>query len=447
MGGVISRRSVLLILSDISIIYSSFVLSEFLYFGILNLQVPVFNFGLTCLLYFMICHIFDYYSPFRYFKYPRVLLEVLMIVLIPLFCMIVLFYFFRSTRIPNIIFLSENIFIYTGLVFVRLMYNDLLGSRIVQSRTLIIGDGLWLKEMVALLEKTFYTGINVVGVAFPEKAENTLNDFKDSLFFGTIDNIKETIDRERISCVILAMEEKTRSKENEIIATLYEKDVRILSSLNIYEQITGQIPFHYYRGGHFLSLAEQIGSNFYLMWKRFFDILGSLFIGIIFSPILIIFMILLSIEFRSFAKVIFLQERVGKSGKLFTIYKLRTMMDMPDGQKVVTKVGQWVRKYRIDEVPQFINILKGQMSLIGPRPETPYFVAYCRKTIPFYNVIFSVRPGLTGWPQVRFTHTSKLEDYQTKFCYDLYYLKYCSITLDILIFFESIKVILFGRGK
>jgi len=447
MAGVISRRSVLLMFSDIMVIYSSFVFSKFLYFGLFNLHIPLFNLGLVCGLYLLIGHIFDYYSPFRYFRAPAVLAEVLVIVLIPFGCMTVLFYFFPHFRIPGVLFLSENLFIYAGLIFVRLIYNELLGSRITQTRTLIIGDGLWLKEMAVLLEKTVYTTINVVGVAVPENIENKLKDIGDTPILGTISDIKGIIDREKIGCVILAMEEKTRSMENEIIATLYEKDVHILSSLNIYEQITGQVPYHYYRGGHFLSLAEQIGSNFYLMFKRFFDIIGALLIGLVFSPVLIIVMFLLSMEFRSFSKVIFSQERIGKGGKMFTIYKLRTMMDMPDGQKAVTRVGQWVRKFRIDEVPQFINILKGQMSLIGPRPEMPYFVAYCRKTIPFYNVIFSVRPGLTGWPQVRFKHTANLEDYQTKFSYDLYYLKYCSITLDIIILFESVKVVLFGRGK
>ena len=167
---------------------------------------------------------------------------------------------------------------------------------------------------------------------------------------------------------------------------------------------------------------------------------------VFFSPAMILSYLLLF--FYGPRNIFFIQDRIGVDGKIFKLFKFRTMtsVDGANRQRVIW-IGKWLRKFRIDETPQLINVLKGDMSLIGPRPEIDYFVEKCRAVIPYYDAVFSVRPGITGWAQVKFLHTTELKDYPRKFCYNLFYLKNLSFSLDMLIVLKTIRVVLLGRGK
>ena len=152
----------------------------------------------------------------------------------------------------------------------------------------------------------------------------------------------------------------------------------------------------------------------------------------------------------------FRQERVGKHGKVFTLYKFRSMQVDAESSTGpvwacerdprVTRVGWILRKIRLDETPQMFNVLVGKMSFIGPRPERPVFVSQLKEQIPFYALRFSVKPGITGWAQVKYPYGSTVSDALEKLQYDLYYVKNCSVFLDLIIMFNTIRVILFGRG-
>jgi len=153
--------------------------------------------------------------------------------------------------------------------------------------------------------------------------------------------------------------------------------------------------------------------------------------------------------------VFFRQTRIGLGGRTFQILKFRSMQHgsergkprwATDGDTRVTRVGRWIRKFRLDELPQFINILQGDMSLIGPRPEVPYFCELLEKEIPFFNQRHVVRPGLTGWAQVKYRYGASLEEAKTKFEFDLFYIKRLSLMLDLTIIFETAKVVFWGRG-
>jgi lipopolysaccharide/colanic/teichoic acid biosynthesis glycosyltransferase len=179
--------------------------------------------------------------------------------------------------------------------------------------------------------------------------------------------------------------------------------------------------------------------------KRLFDLsFGGLVLAIL-SPILIFAMIILMCEDPR--KVFFIQDRLGRDGKVFRLIKLRSMKKNRKGQPVVTLFGRWLRKFRIDEIPQLVNVIQGEMSLVGPRPEIAYFADRCRRKIPFYDLIYSVKPGLTGWAQVNFRYTTSMKDYEHKFRYNLFYLKNMSFILDLLILIKTIKIILLGKGQ
>jgi exopolysaccharide biosynthesis polyprenyl glycosylphosphotransferase len=163
----------------------------------------------------------------------------------------------------------------------------------------------------------------------------------------------------------------------------------------------------------------------------------------------------LAVYLDSDGPILYCQERVGENGRLFTVYKFRSMRtDAESGTPVwasddderVTRVGRVIRKTRLDELPQLWNVIQGDMSFVGPRPERPYFVEQLAREIPFYQQRHSVKPGVTGWAQVKYRYGSSIEDAIEKLRYDLYYIKHVSIALDLSILFDTVKVILFRQG-
>jgi len=175
--------------------------------------------------------------------------------------------------------------------------------------------------------------------------------------------------------------------------------------------------------------------------------------GILSLPIALLTAILIKLD--SPGPVFYRQERVGKNGKPFTLMKFRSMVvDAEKGGPVwastsddrATRVGRIIRKIRIDEIPQFWSILRGEMSFVGPRPERPHFVSQLAQEIPYYEQRHLIAPGLTGWAQIKYPYGASIEDARQKLQYDLYYIKNQSLVLDAIILFETIKIIIFGRG-
>jgi exopolysaccharide biosynthesis polyprenyl glycosylphosphotransferase len=165
--------------------------------------------------------------------------------------------------------------------------------------------------------------------------------------------------------------------------------------------------------------------------------------------------IMLAVRLSSPGPIFFRQTRVGRHGRPFSLIKFRTMRDDAEADGAiwatandsrVTPLGRFLRKSRLDEIPQLWNVLKGEMSFVGPRPERPEFVGWLAKEIPFYELRHMVRPGITGWAQVRYHYGASLEEAKRKLEYDLYYVKHLSLGLDLLIMFETIKIIMLGRG-
>ena len=188
--------------------------------------------------------------------------------------------------------------------------------------------------------------------------------------------------------------------------------------------------------------------------KRIFDMTMAFIIGILTLPIMGIAAIIVKLE--SPGPIIYSQDRVGENGKEFKVHKFRSMRNdaEKDGAKWaqvndprVTKFGNFMRKTRIDELPQLVNVLKGQMSFIGPRPERMVFIKELEKEIPYYNLRHMVKPGLTGWAQVMYPYGASVEDARRKLEYDLYYIKHHSLYLDMMIMFMTFKTVVFGKGR
>jgi sugar transferase (PEP-CTERM system associated) len=188
--------------------------------------------------------------------------------------------------------------------------------------------------------------------------------------------------------------------------------------------------------------------------KRLFDLVASGVLLLVTLPIMLIAAVCIVVE--SGGPVFYRQERVGQGGRVFTIYKFRSMHNAAeiDGKPRwaaanddrTTRVGRIIRKLRIDELPQIINVFQGDMSFVGPRPERPYFVDQLKEKIPYYALRHEVKPGITGWAQVRYPYGASLDDAMQKLQYDLYYVKNHTLFLDLVILFSTVEVVLWGKG-
>lgn len=223
---------------------------------------------------------------------------------------------------------------------------------------------------------------------------------------------------------------------------------------DFYEELNYKIPVTELNHGWFLNNINETDKNSFDIIKRILDIVFALILIIIFIPI--IFICAMAIVIESVGKIFYIQQRIGKNNKKFMVYKLRTMIknaekDGPQwSQKEdprVTKIGRFLRKSRLDEMPQLINILKGDMSFIGPRPERPEMIDPLINEVPFYQTRHLIKPGLTGWAQVNFPYGSSIKDALEKLQYDLYYIKHRSLSLDLNIIIRTILTVLGLKGR
>lgn len=272
------------------------------------------------------------------------------------------------------------------------------------------------------------------------------------------DQIREVIKDENISEIVIASynSESITSEIYYSLISLLEEGFPIKEYTQVYEEMAQRIPVQFV-GKDFYKYFPFSRSNqnkLYLFFRRFFDILIStvgVFIGILFLPIVILGNLI-----ANRGPLFYSQDRIGKNGKVFKILKYRTMIENAErsgavwakkGDVRITLFGKFLRHSRLDEIPQFINILKGEMSLIGPRPERPFFVKELSQILPFYETRHIVKPGLTGWAQVKTRYGSSVDDSLIKLQYDLYYIKHKSFFLDINILVKTISTMIFFRGQ
>jgi exopolysaccharide biosynthesis polyprenyl glycosylphosphotransferase len=219
------------------------------------------------------------------------------------------------------------------------------------------------------------------------------------------------------------------------------------------EQIDGRIRLEYLSPSWMILSEGFRKSAVLLAIKRMLDVFVSLVLVTLTMPIMLI--VALAIWLESGGPVLFRQERIGLGGRPFQILKFRSMNHnaeengpkwAADGDLRVTRVGRIIRKLRLDELPQAVNVLRGEMSFVGPRPERAIFCRMLENETPFYALRYSVRPGITGWAQVKYQYGASIEEAKTKLEYDLFYIKHLSLTLDLAILFETAKVVLWQRG-
>ncbi|WP_445715114.1 exopolysaccharide biosynthesis polyprenyl glycosylphosphotransferase [Flavobacterium sp.] len=354
-----------------------------------------------------------------------------------------------SNRLQILLFFFS---IFFSLSIGRYLYIALFASNRFMKRVLFVGNSKDIDVMVEDLSK-FNPHYHVVGYLSVGESNHNAN-----VKLVSSDNLEEFVVNNYISeIVVVSSKNKLTSLDlyNKLLRLL-EKGIVIRKYNQVYESSTYRLPIQFedkelYK---FFPFSRSNQNKLYVYYSRFFDIVFSL-VGLMAFFVLSPFLWLINL-FANKGSFFYTQERVGKNGIPFTIYKMRTMVQNAEQNGAVfaktndsriTPFGKFLRKTRLDELPQFINVLKGEMAIIGPRPERPFFVDQIASSIPLYQTRHVIKPGLTGWAQVNYPYGANLEDSLMKLRYDLYYIKHRSLFLDINIVMKTMSTVLFFRGQ
>ena len=383
--------------------------------------------------------------------YSNMLLRVVACFLFSIFPLSVLFYLAPETALwrgATLLVLAISLL---GIIGVRAFFLKVVDHRIFKRRALVLGTGKRAGYVKQLDGQAPLMGVDVVG--YVHVGEGVNNDP------GVIQYdmpLREIVREGKVDEIVLAVDDRRKGMPVTDLLDCKMDGVEVVDLLTFFERETGKIKLDLMNPSWlFLSDGFRV-STARFMTKRVFDVLICLLLLPIFLPVMVVVAAAVWFEGRGMEPVIYKQTRVGENNNNFTIYKFRSMGTNAEVDGVarwaekndlrVTRVGKFIRKVRLDELPQIFNILKGDMSFVGPRPERPEFVGQLEKDHPYYRERHRVKPGLTGWAQVCYKYGDTLEDAYEKLEYDLYYVKNYSVFLDLLIIVQTIRVVLAGQG-
>lgn len=364
----------------------------------------------------------------------------------------------RNYKVYRITFSSLFVlqfFIVTLLRMIILtVIKNKIRKRVISFNTLIVGSNEKALKLFQELEGERYSqGYNFKGyVSVIDSPEPALNAHLSHL--GNYKEIKRIIEQNNIEIVILAIHSSEHEQLHKVISLLKEEQVNIKIIPDNYDFISGSVKMNYIFGTALMDISPEIMSPWQKNVKRLIDITFSTIIMLLFSPALIA--IAIAIKIDSKGPVFFIQERLGKNMKPFQIIKFRTMVENAekngpelshDNDPRITKVGHYLRKYRLDELPQFYNVLKGEMSIIGPRPERKFYIDQIMEQAPQYRYLLKSRPGITSWGQIKFGYAENVEQMLERMKFDILYVENMSLSMDFKIVFYTILIIIKGTGK
>jgi sugar transferase (PEP-CTERM system associated) len=401
--------------------------------------------GIT-ILTLLLSYYFDLYEPQRMSGRWEIYFRLLLVLSVLSFLLAGLVYFFPDLYIGPHVFTIGISILALALIFWRRTYEWIIGKSVFRERVYVLGNGARARTIVQTLRDRRDAGMVVVDEENTDSAYGQLERLAADL--RAFRQPKAPIDR-----VIVALEDRRGSMPVRDLLELRLNGVVIEDSGAIIERLLGKLPLDglnpsslIFTQGFNVKASQQI-------LRRIVSITVS-FLGLAICLPFIPF-IVLAVRLSSPGPIFFRQTRVGLRGRHFSVIKFRTMRRDAETHGAVwatkddprvTPVGRFMRKTRIDEIPQLWNVLRGEMGFVGPRPERPEFVQWLASEIPFYELRHMIRPGITGWAQVRYQYGASLEETKQKLEYDLYYIKHLSVGLDLIIMFETIKTILLRRG-
>lgn len=454
----VSKRLIMLIFGDLLIVNGSIFLSAILRLG-LNagwgyIQSNPWSFILTGWIYIITFFSMELYDIRKDFKSIGNVMTITLASASAFVITTLLFYMNWSLRIGRGVFILNGILIILFIIGWRILYSYLMEQPIFKQNVLIVGAGWAGKTILQEINRLQKSGLRTVGFIDddPSKKGNLIDGYP---ILGDRYSINNVIRQNDVDLIIAAI---THEKHADLIKALINcswKGIDIIDMPAIYEQLTGKIPFKHINNMWMLHIAIGKPKLYSRLIKPVLEAIIALILFILLIPVMVVLAIVIKCDSRG--RIFYTQERVGKDGRKFTIMKFRTMVEnaesltgavyAADNDPRITKIGRFLRKWRLDEIPQLLNVIKGDMSLVGPRPEREVFIREFEEKIPFYTQRLLVRPGLTGWAQVKFPYASSIEQTEEKLQYDLYYIKNMSFILDFVVFLKTIRVVLFGKGK
>lgn len=410
---------------------------------------------------FLACmYYFDLYDSAVVSNRREALIRLIQVLGVAYIALGLLYYLYPPMKLGRGIFHLGFLFVGLLLLLWRKLFSIINSTQRLAERVVILGEGALADSLLREIEMRPELGIRIAGRAQLRaigkySANHEIGELPVALSQTSFCEDLAIGRRVRgIDRIVVAMEERREKLPVDLLLSLKNRGVRVQDGNDVYESITGKIPIESIRLSWLLFSPGSHASHLFLICKRFASVLISI-VGLLLSLPLLPF-VFLAIKLSSPGPVLYWQNRVGRDDKVFRCYKFRTMRSdaeahsgptwAEDDDPRVTPVGRFLRKTRIDEIPQLMNVLMGDMSLVGPRPERPEFVAALNEKIPYYHLRHSVRPGITGWAQILYKYGSSVEDAKEKLRYDLYYIKNTSVGLDLLILVNTIKIVLLGRG-
>lgn len=455
-----SPRTIWLILADTAIIYGGIIIGMYLRVGLsgsdyeLNQRNGWLKVTLATVVCLLILYFYDLYDYTVMSNRRELMLRLVQALGIAWVLLALMFYFVPQLLIGRGVSVI-SVFVVLGLLLLwRILIHILTGHPDIGEKILIVGTGQSAQDTAQAVWERRDAGYRIIGFV-SENGNKPPQEIAEAKFLGTTGELENIIKKEKIDRIVMAVRERRGTFPTETLLKMsLAGDVAIEECTSFFERVTGQVHLEMLRPSWLIFAGRRKDTRLKLAFRDLVHRLMALFGLIVSLPVALVTAILIKLESKG--SIFYRQERVGINGRIFKVIKFRSMRSdaEKDGKPVwaasnddrTTRVGRIIRKIRVDEIPQFWNILKGEMSFVGPRPERPHFVKQLAQEIPFYEHRHLVAPGLTGWAQVKYPYGASVEDARQKLQYDLYYIKNQSLALDLIIVFDTIKTVLFGRG-
>jgi sugar transferase (PEP-CTERM system associated) len=446
-------RTLLLTVTEAILVTSGFLLAVVLWAGTTadaNIYLIYENgagrIGIVVAVFLVLMYYFDLYNTIVISNRREVVTRLVGVLGCTFLALAVLYYTFPEMSLGGSALWIGILIITIAVPAWRGFFFALSSSARFAERTIIFGDGPLAGALIDEIARRHELGMRVVGYVGEQVQAASIR---------TVDmaELEEAVKRQGVRRIIVTMADRRGKLPVGVLLKLKASGVQIQDGPEYYESATGKIPLDSLRLSWLL-----FSPGFHLraglrLYKRIFSlVLGSLAI-LLTAPMMLL--VVIAIRLDSKGPALFRQKRVGENGHLFTVYKFRSMYDGSDKEHQrpaeeddarVTRVGRWLRRTRLDELPQLFNIVKGDMAFVGPRPFVPEQEEEYAAKIPFYRERWLVKPGATGWAQINRGYNATMEDNREKLAYDLFYIKNVSVGLDLFILFATVKIVLLGRG-
>ena len=405
-------------------------------------------------LYLAALYVFDLYNTKKIRTLRQIPFRITLSVFLAVGCSAIFFYLVPQFAYGGGILAIDAALVWVLLVAWRFLYCRILHISKTRIPTLVLGSGEQGRSALQIL-RTPQSRFDVVGI-LDEDPEMLGSETDGVPIIGTLGKVAEVIPQKDIKAVVMAIDSNGSSRIARKVLETRLRGVEVIDLPTLYEELACRLPLKHVEEQWLVSATgfNLISKEYVQRCKRIIDFTFAAVMLLLSLPMILLTALLIKLD--SPGPVFYKQQRVGKGGNLFTVYKFRSMCADAEQKGArwaqkrdprVTRVGKWIRIFRVDEIPQIWNVLIGEMSLVGPRPERPEFVKELDVLVPYYCVRHTVNPGITGWAQINYPYGATIEEAFRKLEYDLYYVKNMSIFLDLQILLKTVGVVILGEGS